>query len=274
MFLFKSWKKKTKPFLRIWAEKIPSVGYKLYEIQPGSEKTTKSPFIGKGNSIENQFYTIEAAPNGAITSLVDKHNHHSEFAKEIEGRRINDIGSATGTLQIINVGPVSISLQAQSDAPLRHTTTITLFRKSDRIEILNEINQNFDDLYTYSFGLNLINPEVHHEETGAIALAKTVDHGGNYASRTARYDWLTFNHFADMSDKKAGITISNQDSLFFQLGNSTIQKLDEYTPKISALIGGQIDGKKPGDATSGRQHSFHKTAMLCALIRNTIQLKP
>ena len=66
---------------------------------------------------------------------------------------------------------------------------------------------------------------------------------GNYASQNARYDWQTFNHFADMSEENYGITISNLDCSFFKLGQSSVYSLDENSTQLSALAGGRVDKK-------------------------------
>ena len=68
--------------------------------------------------------------------------------------------------------------------------------------------------------------------------------GGIYSERNARYDWLTLGHFADMSSAHDGIgcTLANLDCYFFQLGKSSVERLDDLTPRITVLAGGSIDG--------------------------------
>ena len=62
-----------------------------------------------------------------------------------------------------------------------------------------------------------------HEEVGAVLLAKLTTQGGAYSPTNARYDYLTLNHFADMSGSDGtGMTLSNADAYFMRLGNSTI----------------------------------------------------
>jgi len=65
---------------------------------------------------------------------------------------------------------------------------------------------------------------------------------GQYSPRNARYDWLTLNHFADLSESSAGITLSNADCYFMQRGNSTTTPtpfLDVTTPQLKVLVGGR-----------------------------------
>jgi alpha-mannosidase len=113
----------------------------------------------------------------------------------------------------------------------------------NRIEIRNDIEENFDTTHTWRFGLNLSAPDVWHEEVGAVVRAKKVSQGGHYSSRAqnSRYDWLTLNHFADMSGSgDVGVTLSNADCYFIRLGNSTVSTLDTNTPQISVLAGGRV----------------------------------
>src|SRR5262249_1421329 len=132
----------------------------------------------------------------------------------------------------------------------------TFIRNSRRIDIRNDIGQLFGDVKTWSFGFNFDHPDVWHEEVGAVIRAKLLTDGGHYSPRNARYDWLTLNHFADMSDGNVGITLSNADCYYMQLGASTPTTLDTTTPQISALIGGQVDGFGLGIQNQGGDLQF------------------
>ncbi len=91
-------------------------------------------------------------------------------------------------------------MRVESGSPLVHTTRVTLFRDVDRVDIQNEITQNFSDVTTWDFNFNLSNPVLRHEEVGAVITAKYKSEGGQYSDRNARYDWLTLNHFANFYD--------------------------------------------------------------------------
>lgn len=196
--------------------------------------------------IGNSAYRVSVSPRGAITGLVDKNRAGREFAASIGGRAINDLGPSGGVVSIENAGPVSVTLRCEAPSPLQHVTRITLFRDSDRVEIRNEITQNFGTLETWGYSFNLAGPLVRHEEVGAIATARLRDDPlfpGSYATRQMRYDWLTLNHFADMSATSGamsgfGVTLSNADCYYFRLGNSSIPALDTGTAQISPLVGG------------------------------------
>jgi len=94
---------------------------------------------------------------------------------------------------------------------------------------------------TWAYSFNLPAPDVHHEEVGAVIRAKLLADGGHYSGRNARYDWLTLNHFADMSASDVGITLSNADCYFFRLGNSTPSFLDQNSSVVHILVGGQVN---------------------------------
>ncbi len=237
-------------YLRALASDIPPVGYKVFEIRPGTPGDFSDAAAVSGNVIENAFYRLTIGSNGAITSLIDKTRGEQEFAREINGRYINDLGPGVntgGTVEVESVGPISVTVKITASAPLNHTTRITLFRDSDRIDLRNEINQNFSEVYTWGYSFNLDNPDTWHEEVGAVIRAKQLANGGHYADRGARLDWQTLNHFADMTgSNNTGVTLSNADCYFMRVGNSDVLTLDTTTPQLSPLVGGQVDGSYLG----------------------------
>ena len=243
-------------FLRILAEGVPSLGYKVYEIRPGPGPAKEGSPTISGDTVENRFYKVKLANNGAITGLIDKSRSNRQMVREINGLAMNDLGPGTGRLETENVGPISVTLKATASAPLQHTTRLTLIRELRRIEIQNEIDQNFSDTQTWSFGFNLDRPEIWHEEVGAVIKARLLEQGGHYASRAARYDWLTLNHYADIGDGSIGMTLSNADGYFMKLGRSTTGFLDIGTPQISVLAGGQVDGPELGIPSQGGDDYF------------------
>jgi alpha-mannosidase len=249
-------------YLRILASGIPSTGYKVFEIQAGAGTITDGgPTVNAtAGVIENAVYAVTVAGRGAITSLLDKGSSNREFAKAFGSYVINDLdygtSVGTGTLAIENVGPVSATLKATATGPLAHTSRITLIRSLNRVIILNDITQNFSNVLRWRFGFNLTTPDVWHEEVGAIIRAKLTTAGGHYSPRNARYDWLTLNRFVDMSGGGVGITLSNADCYYMQLGNSTTAALDTSTSQISVLAGGQVDGTGLGIQNQGGDTNF------------------
>lgn len=252
----------TRQYLRIEARDLPSVGYKVYEVRPGAGENFANAAEAKGATLENAIYKLQVEGRGAISSLIDKTRGNREFAGRIEGRMlINDLGLDPGTLEVENVGPVSVTIKAKGEGPLAHTSRITLYRDSHRIELRNDIEQNFDGTHHWSFSFNLKSPEVQHEEVGAVIRAKLLADGGQYAPTNSRLEWLTLNHFADMSGEgNEGVTLSNADCIFMKLGNSSIadgvSRLDTNTPQIQVLAGGQIDAPRAGIPRQGGDTHF------------------
>ncbi len=242
--------------LRVLAKDVPSVGYRVFEIRAGVGTAFADAATVSGNVIENGFYKTTMADNGAITSLIDKQRGNREFERTLEGRAINDLGAGTGTIAVENAGPVSVTLLVTSSGPLAHRSRVTLIRDSDRIDIRNDIDENFESTSSWSFGFNIDSPDVRHEEVGAIARARLSSEGGDYSTRSARYDWLTINHFADMSDGSVGVTLSNFDTAFMRLGNSTVSSLDTTTPQISVLAGGRVVNGSNGLPNQGGDAHF------------------
>jgi alpha-mannosidase len=246
--------------LRILASEVPSVGYRVYEVNPGKSSAPPKSLRADGGALENADYRIRVNDHGAIESIVSKKTGGQELVATIDGRSVNDLGPGSGTLKVINSGPVSVTVEAHASGPVAHTTQITLFRDLDRIAIRNEITANFSDLKTWAFSFALQSPEVWHEEIGAINHAR-LQPGGDYAAKYSRLDWLTLNHYVFMAGKDGiGITLSNADDAFMKLGHSTIangiSELDTSTPQISVLAGGQVDGPSLGIADQGGDKYF------------------
>jgi len=249
-----------KQFLRIKAENIPSVGYKVFEIQEGTPKALTQAATVSDGYFKNAFYRIKLNKSGVISELYDSLANSKQLVRTIDGKYLNDLGTTHldegEPLAIENAGPVSVTLKAVSKHPILHTVRLTLYRDSPRIEIQNTIEENFKDLKTWAFSFNLNNQNTRHEELGAILTAKIENNGGHYAAQNARYDWLTFNHFADLSEANYGVTISNQDCSFFKLGNSTPDSLWENSAQLNALAGGQTDGEKLGISAQFAETNF------------------
>lgn len=246
--------------LRVLAANVPSAGYKVFEIRPGVGQTFSNAVTANGTTLENTNYRITVAGDGAITSLIDKTRSNRELVRNIGGKVLNDLGgNRTGTVVVENGGPVSVTLRTSSTSPLAHTTRVTLYRDVDRIDVSNEITQNFGDVRTWSYSVDINSPDVWHEEVGAVIRAKLLANGGHYSPKNARYDWLTANHFADVTDgavNNFGVTLSNPDAHFMRLGNSSISTLDTVTPQVNILAGGQVDGNSLGILNQGGDNYF------------------
>ncbi len=234
-------------YLRLQAPNVPPVGYKVFEIRSDAGTAFSNPFTVDAATglLDNGLYRLTVANRGAITSMQDETRGNREFVRTIGGQAVNDLGAGSGTLTVENQGLVSVTLRADvtTSSPVKHRTRITLFRDSDRVDIRNEVLENFGDTqYTWGYGFEITSPDIRHEEVGALLRAKLLAAGGSYSPANARYDWLTLNHFADVSGTGPfGVTLSNADAFFMKVGSSTATTLDTATPQISPLLGGLMD---------------------------------
>jgi alpha-mannosidase len=239
--------------LRIFAEDVPSVGYKVYELRPGAGPTFPDAATRDGQSLENDEVRVTLSGRGALTSLVAKRFGNREL---IRGAA-NDLGGSGGEVVLENAGPVTVTLRAGGAGPPARRVRLTLTRGSARVDLVNEITENFSDVRAWGFRFALEAPELRHEEVGAVLRAKLSSQGGDYAPRQARYDWLTLNHFADLTGTgDVGITLANADCAFFKAGESTPERLDAGSPNLAVLAGGQVDGPKLGIRSQGGDAYF------------------
>lgn len=56
----------------LFAAKVPSVGYAVYEVQTGAANAGESPLRVSENSLENQFYRVTLDGEGDVASIFDK----------------------------------------------------------------------------------------------------------------------------------------------------------------------------------------------------------
>lgn len=237
-------------YLRVLAKDVPSVGYNVYEIRDGQTQFADSAVIFTGYSYAETLEYRMRFNLGLIRNLFDKKNGnrdivgtngpYDKFMNRLEGAG----GLGDGGLDIQS-GPVSGIYEGQmgsnfGGAP--HNVRLSMHKGIDRIDIENVMDYHPSDRITRDFNIDIQNYTVRHEEVGAIATARRVSEGGSYSDELARTDWLTMNHFVDISNDEFGVTISNWDSPFFKLGNSTVDSLDTATPVIRAVVAARFDG--------------------------------
>ncbi|MBX9884137.1 MAG: hypothetical protein K2X68_04105 [Novosphingobium sp.] len=251
--------------IRFLASYVPSVGYRLYDVRdvaPSAVRPNTARF--EGGVLVTALYRITMDGRGAIQSLVETGRGGREWVRPDGGRALNDLGEGTGSVVLESNGPVSATLRADIDGPQPRTVRLTVYAGSGRIDLENRIAGGFDDLKTYSFPFAIDKPLVRHEEVGAVMSARLANSGGlSLRTQNALYEWLTLNHFADMTagTGRDGITLSNSDAYFMRLGASDPHRLDITTPRIDVLAGGRINGL--GFAAQGGDTQFlHRFALL------------
>lgn len=254
--------------LRVLAHDLPSAGYKVFEIRPGPGSAPADDAARwDGEVLENEAVKLVIERDGAIRSLIDRKNGDAELASDIDGLRTNDFAAESDegeALVVENSGPVSVTVRARSTAGLAHTTAITLYRGSNRVDIRNEIDAALGGMRHWAFSFALEHPVVHSEEVGAINLNKRRADGGDYADSHARCDYISANHFADISDGtgRRGVTVSNPDLAFARLGSSTPARLDTDTPQLSFLAGKPPGaGKKDPPFVNANRHFLQRFSL-------------
>ena len=299
-------------YLRVLATNVPSVGYKAFEIRSGAGAVFANAASVDLNAkkIDNDYFTISFTNNGVITSLIDKTNNNKELVNSgSDSDYVNNLSlnsnftgntNTNGSFSIENNGPVSVGIKISSTSVINHETLLTVFKDVPRLEIDNQITQNFgNDFVSNTFSFNnttISSPTIWHEENGAVIHAKKVSNGGHYADQQARYDLLTLNHFAAVSSNgNYGVTLSNEDCYFMQTGNSSIENLDENTARLKVLVGGRVDDRgavNQGEdavfnqryaisayttysaATSMKSSLEHQNKLICGALSNTAGILP
>jgi alpha-mannosidase len=226
----------------------------VYEVVDGEGSSFPASATVDLPSFDNGIFDVTVGPHGEITSVID----HNDGDRELVGDSgsIHDLGSGSGTAVVENSGPVSTTLLVEAGGYPEHETRVTLYAGIDRIDIEGRVTQNFSSNQGYLSEFNFTSPQIRHEEVGMIALVARVENGGDYADENTRTDYLTFNHFVDLSETDRGLTMSNRDCQFFKAGNSTVNSLDGTTPSVRAVVGMQVDGYGLGIPNQGDDTLF------------------
>lgn len=242
--------------VRILAADVPSVGYRVYEVQAQAPATFAASASVTLPVMDNALYRVTVGTRGNITSLIDHRDSDRQWVGTTSGSTLNDIGSGSGPVVVESAGPVSTTLRVTASSTPAHETRVTLYAGVDRVDVENTVTQNFTGTVAYESKFNVTGAKLRHEEVGMIATVARAAQGGDYADANARTDYLSFGHFADFSEPTRGITISNADCSFFQAGNSSTTTLDASTPAIKAVVGMQVDGNGLGILAQGGDTRF------------------
>lgn len=225
--------------VRILAQQVPSVGYRVYEVQPVAA-APRSPSANVAlPEFDNGTYGVTLGSGGAVTGIVD-HRRDDEQLVGADGGTLFDLVPGSGTIAVESSGPVSTTLSVTAEASPPHVAHVTLYSGLDRIDFEDDVTGNFGGTLTYSSRFDLAGATMRHEEVGMIAEVARAADGGDYADDNARTDWLSIGHFVDLSLADRGVTLSNDGCSFFKAGASTEDALDTTTPSIDALAGMRV----------------------------------
>lgn len=240
--------------LRIRAADVPAVGYRVYEVVPGEGAAFPPSATVVLPSFDNGIYGVTLGARGEITSLMDHKNGDRELVAG--GSALHDLGHGSGSAVLEEAGPVSTTLLVAAGGSPPHEERITLYAGIDRIDIEGRVTGNFSRNLGFTSQFALTGIRIRHEEVGMIAEAARASAGGDYADENTRTDYLTLNHFVDLSETAYGITVSARESPFFRAGTSTVDFLDSTTPRIRAVVGMQVDGPALGIQNQGGDSLF------------------
>jgi len=221
--------------LRILARDVPPVGYRVYEVRPGAGTAFAPSASVSLPAADNAYYRVTLGARGQLTSLVD----HGDGERELAGAGgLNDLGSGAGTVALESAGPVSTTLVVAAGGAPAHETRVTLYAPGvDRVDVESRVTENFADEETWLYDFALPGMTMRHEEVGMVARVARQADGGDYADEDTRTDFLTLNHFVDLSQSGRGVTLSAWDSPLFQAGGSSATYLDGTTPAVRCVAG-------------------------------------
>ena len=241
--------------VRALARDLPAVGYKVFEVRSGAGAAFPPAATVAGGVVDNGRYRVTVAADGSITALLDHRAADRDLVRA--GLALNRrTGATAGTIVTESVGPVSATLRVTAGGAPAHTTRVTVYAGLDRVDLENRITQNFGGTVGYQFDFRASGYTIRHEEVGMIARVARNAAGGDYADALTRTDYLSFNHFVDLSESGFGVTLSNADSSFMRVANSRPSTLDTSLPSVFAVAGMQVDGRDLGFANQGGDTSF------------------
>ncbi len=227
------------PRLRIIATGVPSLGYRTYEVQPIAPAAGTPNVSAVAGVLDNGIYSVTLGTRGQISSLRDLRDAGRQYVAT--GSALHDLANGTGSVVVEAAGPVSATLKVVVAGAPTHQVRATMYRGLDRIDIEGRITQNFGATDGHDWNFALPGGVWRHEEVGMLARVGRAASGGDYADQNTRTDYLTANHFVDLSDATRGVTLSVQDGQFFKIGNSTATFLDATSTRIQTAIGIQPD---------------------------------
>jgi hypothetical protein len=213
-----------------YAENVPALGYKVYQIQPGA-KTESIPKRADVSvkTLENRFYRLNVATNtGGIFSIYDK-ELEQELVDGFAQYRLNQlfvksVGRDTvHKLENVNIrreqrGSISMSLiisGATQGCP-QCIQEITIYNDVKRIDFTNRILKDATPLQEVylAFPFLVKNPRVAFEGGLTVQSPAKDQMPGSRTDLHAVQDWVSF------SDGEIGIAWTSQDAPVVRFGGA------------------------------------------------------
>jgi alpha-mannosidase len=218
--------------LVFWAADIPALGSKTYTIRKGSAKRSRGCSI-KGYTLSNGIFSVTVDPKtGNIASLVDLQTKH-EFVDKQSRYGMNSYYYLLEKDSADNAAsPYDVVLKVKEKGPL--VVSILAESKADGCKWLNreikvvhdqpwvDITNSFDKISTrtkegihFGFAFNLPDGTTHMDiPWGTMIPEYDQLPGGNR-------NWLTFQHWVDISNDNAGVTWTAIEAPLIEIGRMT-----------------------------------------------------
>lgn len=219
--------------VRFIAEDVPALGYKVYRFTPRSGSSgaprSRTSAASRTSNLENRFYRVELdRETGVIKSIFDKGLNRELLDKTCEhganqmvlrsSITSETFTSGKATIEQGRTGPVSASLIVKTTAPgyPRITQEIILYSDLKRIDIANRVlKDSTPQLETFfAFPWALEKPKFMYEGSLSV-IEPLVD---QFPGSNSEY--YAIQHWADVSDGKAGVTMSSIDAAMMQFGGN------------------------------------------------------
>ena len=211
------------------ASDVPSFGYKTCRLSPIKKAATPaSRVLVKENGLENQFFKVKLDPQtGAVESIYDKQLSR-ELVDKKAPHKLNQFVARwvqTGKQEVPNKakiqkgqsGPVygSLIISSQGAGCPQITQEIILYEKIKRIDFANRILKDSTPLLEIYFAFPFKTtgkPDFRFEGSNSVIKPLRDQFPGSNSN------YYAVQHWADVSDGKAGLTLSCIDSHLLEFG--------------------------------------------------------
>lgn len=247
------------------AEDVPSVGYKIYRVA-----TTKTPdvtpgsVIVAGNTLENDFYKVTLDPKtGAVAGIYDKQLSRelvddkapaalNQFvARQVQTGDLH--GPQQATIRKAKAGPICASLivRTQGLGCPQITQEITLYSRLKRIDFANRMLKDSTPLLEtyFAFPFKVDDPRFRYEGSNSV----TEPFRDQFPGSNTNY--YTVQHWANVTDGKAAITLSAIDSHLMEFGGLWPCYVSQAHHGVTAPYFGK-PFVRPEEVTKGHIYAF------------------
>lgn len=188
-----------------------------------------------GGWLSNRWWTVKCrAADGAVTSLVSRATAR-EFIAGAAGEL--EIGVVPGSVAttVPAAGPVYAALSFDGELPGGRPfhREVRLYRADSRIDIVTRFEHptGFQETGWIRFPLAFDGADVHYEGAGAVLRPGLLDDGGDHQPGSYETVGRSVQHFVDVSDGGAGMTVSPFDTYWLDMdlsGGTTLLRFNVH----------------------------------------------